>query len=55
MASEPTLASLAQDVASTSATTLDILPEASDDWPVKTKEQLRRHYVRTLHKVFISI
>ncbi|KAI0033609.1 P-loop containing nucleoside triphosphate hydrolase protein [Vararia minispora EC-137] len=53
MASEPTLSSLAQ-LASTSARTLEALGQDSDDsasGPAKTKEQLRRHYVRALHKV----
>ncbi|VDB83100.1 unnamed protein product [Peniophora sp. CBMAI 1063] len=50
MASEPTLASLADLAASTSANAYDSAMEAADG-PSKTKEQLRRHYVRTLHKV----
>ena len=50
MASEPTLASLADLAASTSASPYDSGMEISDG-PSKTKEQLRRHYVRTLHKV----
>ncbi|KAI0315678.1 P-loop containing nucleoside triphosphate hydrolase protein [Amylostereum chailletii] len=48
MASEPTLSSLAQLAASTSNT--DSIIEDTDG-PLKTKEQLRKHYVRTLHKV----
>ncbi|KZV75020.1 P-loop containing nucleoside triphosphate hydrolase protein [Peniophora sp. CONT] len=50
MASEPTLSSLAALAASTSATTAQSFLEDVDG-PSKTKEQLRRHYVRTLHKV----
>ncbi|KAI0067448.1 P-loop containing nucleoside triphosphate hydrolase protein [Artomyces pyxidatus] len=52
MASEPTLSTLAL-LASTSALHSD--PSASDPGASsdaqKTKEQLRRHYIRTLHKV----
>ena len=53
MASEPTLSSLAALAASSSTVddnsyTLD--PSSSKGAP-KTKEQLRRHYVRELHKV----
>jgi nuclear GTP-binding protein len=46
MASEPTLSSLAL-LASTSQAT-DSEPSGPQQ---KTKEQVRRHYVRTLHKV----
>ena len=45
MASEPTLSSLAF-LASTSQSTMD-----APGTQQKTKEQVRRHYVRTLHKV----
>jgi nuclear GTP-binding protein len=47
MASEPTLSSLSL-LASTSQAT-DVEP--SSESQQKTKEQVRRHYVRTLHKV----
>lgn len=51
MASEPTLATLAfhaqtQAQASSSSQLLN-----DEDPSTKTKEQVRRHYVRTLHKV----
>jgi len=50
MASEPTLSSLAQLAASASAN--DVLSTPSESTPAgKTKEQLRRHYIRMLHKV----
>jgi len=48
MASEPTLSSLAL-LASTSQSTTDA--DLSSGALQKTKEQVRRHYVRTLHKV----
>lgn len=52
MASEPTLSSIALLAASASQaqapTDLDMQGE---DAPQKTKEQLRRHYIRALHKV----
>ncbi|KAF7976886.1 hypothetical protein HWV62_5429 [Athelia sp. TMB] len=50
MASEPTLSTLAQ-LASTSRLTADSDPSSPVDETQKTKEQIRRHYVRTLHKV----
>lgn len=55
MASEPTLSSLAV-LASQSALQLGADSEAgpsssSEDSQAKTKEQMRRHYIRTLHKV----
>ena len=53
MASEPTLSSLAALAASSSAVDDDAYsadPSSSNGAP-KTKEQLRRHYVRALHKV----
>ena len=50
MASEPTLSTLAQ-LASTSQLTADSDPSSPVDGAQKTKEQIRRHYVRTLHKV----
>jgi nuclear GTP-binding protein len=51
MASEPTLSLLAR--LATSATADDLVPMPSESTPTatKTKEQLRRHYVRMLHKV----
>lgn len=48
MASEPTLSSLAL-LASTSQATIDSDPSSGTQQ--KTKEQVRRHYIRTLHKV----
>ncbi len=42
MASEPTLSTLAQQIAD------DAEPSSST---IKTKEQLRKYYLRTLHKV----
>jgi nuclear GTP-binding protein len=51
MASEPTLSSLAQLAASASATNILSVPSESTHTQDKTKEQLRRHYIRTLHKV----
>ncbi|KAH9062562.1 P-loop containing nucleoside triphosphate hydrolase protein [Lactarius deliciosus] len=49
MASEPTLSSLAQlAVAASAAATA---PAAASELGGKTKEQLRRHYIRALHKV----
>jgi nuclear GTP-binding protein len=50
MVSEPTLSSLAQLAASASAN--DLVPTPSESAPAatKTKEQLRRHHVRMLHK-----
>lgn len=50
MASEPTLSTLAH-LASTFSMTADSDPSSSSDGAQKTKEQVRRHYVRTLHKV----
>ena len=53
MASEPTLSSLAALAASTSEVDDEAYsadPSSSRGAP-KTKEQLRRHYVRALHKV----
>jgi len=55
MASEPTLSTLAQlassstDPPSANISNLDDDPSAGIT--AKTKEQVRRHYVRTLHKV----
>ena len=50
MASEPTLSSLAQLAASVSAN--EVLSTHSETTSAgKTKEQLRRHYIRMLHKV----
>ena len=53
MASEPTLSSLAALAASASAVedeNYNLDPSSSRGAP-KTKEQLRRHYIRSLHKV----
>ncbi|KAH7912097.1 P-loop containing nucleoside triphosphate hydrolase protein [Hygrophoropsis aurantiaca] len=50
MASEPTLSSLAMLASSSQG--LDVMdPSSSAEPSQKTKEQMRRHYVRTLHKV----
>ena len=49
MASEPTLSSLAR-LAAASALTHDVSSAASDE-SGKRKEQVRRHYIRTLHRV----
>ena len=49
MASEPTLSSLAQ-LATASSLTHDVSSAASGE-SGKTKEQVRRHYIRTLHRV----
>ena len=51
MASEPTLSSLAQLAASASANDLVPAPSESTSTATKMKEQLRRHYIRMLHKV----
>jgi nuclear GTP-binding protein len=51
MASEPTLSSLAQLAASASSNDVLSAPLESTSATTKTKEQLRRHYIRTLHKV----
>jgi nuclear GTP-binding protein len=51
MASEPTLSSLAQLAASATANDLVPVPSESTSAATKTKEQLRRHYVRKLQKV----
>lgn len=51
MASEPTLSSLAA-MAEAAAPTDDFTdPSSSTSGAAKTKEQLRRHYIRALHKV----
>jgi hypothetical protein len=50
MAAEPTLSSLAM-LASETQGGVDQDPTSSADSSQKTKEQIRRHYVRTLHKV----
>ena len=47
MASEPTLSSLALLALTSQATDSDSSPGSQQ----KTKEQVRKHYVRTLHKV----
>lgn len=51
MASEPTLSSLAQLAATASANELLSTSSGSTTSAGKTKEQLRRHYIRMLHKV----
>uniref|UniRef100_D8Q6U5 CP-type G domain-containing protein n=2 Tax=Schizophyllum commune (strain H4-8 / FGSC 9210) TaxID=578458 RepID=D8Q6U5_SCHCM len=48
MAAEPTLSTLAQMAAETAPDTQE---ESSMSAQARTKEQMRRHYVRTLHKV----
>lgn len=50
MASEPTLATLAFQ-AQTQASSQTPNEEGLSPSSTKTKEQIRRHYVRTLHKV----
>ncbi|OAX39703.1 P-loop containing nucleoside triphosphate hydrolase protein [Rhizopogon vinicolor AM-OR11-026] len=50
MAAEPTLSSLAV-LASETQDNLDLDPTSSAASSQRTKEQIRRHYVRTLHKV----
>ena len=51
MASEPTLSSLAALAAASSAADGEsYVGQSSSDGP-KTKEQVRRHYIRALHKV----
>ncbi len=52
MASEPTLSSLAQLAASAATSAAAAASElGASGGGGKTKEQLRRHYIRTLHKV----
>jgi nuclear GTP-binding protein len=51
MTSEPALSSLAQLSASASANGLVPAPSDSTSTATKAKDQLRRHYVRMLHKV----
>ncbi|KAH9946725.1 hypothetical protein B0H21DRAFT_742131 [Amylocystis lapponica] len=53
MASEPTLSSLALLAGSSTPSVADVLtdPSSSTGNVPKTKEQLRRHYIRALHKV----
>ena len=48
MAAEPTLSTLAQMAAEAAP---DMQEESSMSAQARTKEQMRRHYVRTLHKV----
>ena len=48
MAAEPTLSTLAQMAAEAAPDTQE---ESSMSAQARTKEQMRRHYVRTLHKV----
>ncbi|TFK64433.1 P-loop containing nucleoside triphosphate hydrolase protein, partial [Pluteus cervinus] len=50
MASEPTLSSLARLAASSDAS-FNESTSTPEDGTGKTKEQIRRHYLRTLHKV----
>lgn len=51
MASEPTLSTLAQLASTSQIKDVDSDPSLIFDGTQKTKEQIRRHYVRTLHKV----
>ena len=51
MATEPTLSTLASLAEESAAKFKDDDPSSSSIQPGKTKEQLRRHYLRTLHKV----
>ena len=52
MATEPTLSTLAQLAAEAASTQQQEDPSSSSlPSSSKTKEQLRRHYLRTLHKV----
>lgn len=53
MASEPTLSSLAALAASASGTTTPLNDNdmVTGEPSTRTKEQLRRHYIRALHKV----
>lgn len=53
MASEPTLSSLAELAAAASGTSTPFndTDMATGELSVRTKEQLRRHYIRALHKV----
>jgi len=53
MASEPTLSTLAMMAASSSANLEDFSDPSSSSTsgPQRTKEQVRKHYLRTLHKV----
>ena len=52
MASEPTLSTLAQlAAAAASVQKIEDLSSSPLPSPSKTKEQIRRHYLRTLHKV----
>jgi nuclear GTP-binding protein len=51
MASEPTLSTMAQ-LASEAQSSFDPMSILSSEDPVaKTKEQIRRHYIRALHRV----
>jgi nuclear GTP-binding protein len=52
MTSEPTLSSLAQLAESASANDISsALPDSTSVAANETKEQQRRHYIRTLHNV----
>jgi nuclear GTP-binding protein len=52
MASEPTLSTLAMQAAMSSSGHLDVEdPSSSTSVLQKTKEQIRKHYLRALHKV----
>ncbi|KAF8623874.1 hypothetical protein AX17_007276 [Amanita inopinata Kibby_2008] len=51
MASEPTLSTLASLAEQNAANELIVDPSSSYTTSVKTKEQVRRHYLRTLHRV----
>lgn len=51
MASEPTLSSLAVQAAQALSSSLQEDPFSSSTQPGKTREQMRKYYLRTLHKV----
>lgn len=51
MATEPTLSSLAAMAEAATSSDDFTDPSSSTSGAVKTKEQLRRHYIRALHKV----
>lgn len=51
MASEPTLSSLAAEAASSANDVSGEFSEGSGSTRTRTKEQIRKHYLRTLHKV----
>lgn len=51
MASEPTLSTLAAMASEASSMLENEDPSSSTSGIAKTKEQMRKHYLRTLHKV----